>query len=262
MKNRQTMKWMCGLTCGLVTLATATWALTGASSAQDASPDQNAVAAQAAGESRFTKTFFLEDCTFSSTGRNRFLRLQPGFRLVLEGQDEGELVHLVITVLNETKTVSVPGLGKVETRIVEERETVGDELFEVSRNYFAMCNETNSFFYFGEFATFFDGRQNKHEGSWEAGVNGAKPGLQMPGITLLGSRYFQEVAPPVALDRAEIVSLTEVVNTPAGEFKGCLKTEETTPLEPGLKEFKSYAPGIGLIKDGPVKLKKYGFVQE
>jgi len=73
---------------------------------------------------------------------------------------------------------------------------------------------------------------------------------------LLGARYFQEIAPEVAMDRAEITSLTEVVETPAGTFKKCLKTRETTPLEPDAEEFKWYAPGIGLIQDGVLKLKR------
>jgi hypothetical protein len=60
------------------------------------------------------------------------------------------------------------------------------------------------------------------------------------------------------MDRAEIVSLVETVRTPAGEFKNCLKTAETTPLEPGVREFKYYARGVGLIQDGSLKLVKYG----
>jgi hypothetical protein len=82
----------------------------------------------------------------------------------------------------------------------------------------------------------------------------------MPGIILLGSRYFQEVAPRVAMDRAEIVSMTAIVQTPAGKFQNCLKTKETTPLEPSVTEFKLYAPTIGIVKDGPLKLVSHGFV--
>jgi hypothetical protein len=97
-----------------------------------------------------------------------------------------------------------------------------------------------------------------HEGTWHAGVGGAKAGLQMAGLILLGARYFQEVAPRVAMDRAEIVSMDEVVRTPAGRFADVLKTRETTPLEPGTVELKYYAPGVGLIKDGELELVSYG----
>ena len=63
------------------------------------------------------------------------------------------------------------------------------------------------------------------------------------------------------MDRAEIISDSEILETPAGRFEHCLKTKETTPLEPGSKEYKIYAPGIGLIKDGSLYLTKYTFVK-
>jgi len=71
---------------------------------------------------------------------------------------------------------------------------------------------------------------------------------------VIGQRYYQEAAPGVAMDRARVVSVTERGTTPAGTFERCLKTEETTPLEPGDKEYKLYAPGVGLIQDGPLVL--------
>lgn len=58
----------------------------------------------------------------------------------------------------------------------------------------------------------------------------------------------------MAMDRAQILSLTERLTTPAGTFENCLKTKEATPLEPGAREFKLYAPGIGLVHDGPLLL--------
>jgi len=82
----------------------------------------------------------------------------------------------------------------------------------------------------------------------------------MPGLPLVGAKHYQEIAPKVALDRAEILSVSETVKTPAGVFKNCLKVVETTPLEPRNKEYKYYAPGIGLVQDGKLKLVKYGKV--
>lgn len=84
----------------------------------------------------------------------------------------------------------------------------------------------------------------------------------MPGLPLLGARYHQEVAPGTAMDRAEIVGLDEAVVTPAGEFRGCLRVEETTPLEPDEREYKLYAPGIGLVQDGALRLIRYGRVAD
>jgi hypothetical protein len=70
-------------------------------------------------------------------------------------------------------------------------------------------------------------------------------------------RYYQEVAPGVAKDRAEIISLDEAVETPAGKFDNVLKVEETNPLEGNEKEYKFHASGIGLIQDADLKLVSY-----
>jgi hypothetical protein len=165
-------------------------------------------------------------------------------------EEDGVEKRVVITVLKQTRMIN-----GIKTRVVRERETEDGELVEISRNYFAICNRTNSVVYFGEAVNIYEnGVVVGHEGEWLAGENGARPGIIMPGTVLLGARYFQEIAPGVALDRAEIVSLTAVVRTPAGRFEKCLQTRETTPLEPGEVGFKWYAPGIGLIRDGALRL--------
>jgi hypothetical protein len=197
-------------------------------------------------DTSFTSRFDVEKADLASIGRNPYFILEPGYTLTLE--DAG--VRLVITVLNETKVVD-----GVETRIVEERETEKGALIEVSRNYFAISRRTNSVFYFGEDVDMYKGgKVLNHDGAWLSGVGGARFGLMMPGLPLMKARYFQEVAPKVAMDRAEIVSLTESIKTPAGAFTNVLKMEETTPLEPNAKEAKFYAAGVGLIQDGGLKL--------
>jgi len=202
----------------------------------------------------FTDSFMLEECGgFSSSGSNPYFVLEPEFQLILEGKEKQVNVHLTITVLRQTRMID-----GVQTRVVEERETHDGELVEVSRNYFAICNRTNSVFYFGEDVDIYEnGVIVSHAGAWHAGENGARPGIIMPGTILLGGRYYQEVAPGVAMDRAEIISMSQVIQTPAGRFENCLETAETTPLEPNALEFKFYAPGIGLIKDGTLELTSY-----
>lgn len=213
------------------------------------------VAAAGAGLSQapdasFTSRFDVDKADLATTGRNPYFILEPGYVLTLEDPS----VRLVITVLNETKVVD-----GVETRIVEERESEKGEIVEVSRNYFAISRRTNSVFYFGEDVDMYKGgKVANHEGAWLSGVNGARFGLMMPGLPLMKARYFQELAPKVAMDRAEIVSLSESLKIPAGAFTNVLKIEETTPLEPGAKEAKYYASGVGLIRDGSLKLVKYG----
>jgi hypothetical protein len=166
-------------------------------------------------------------------------------------------VNLTITVLDEKKQVA-----GVQTRVVEERETAEGKLLEVSRNYFAIGVLSQHIYYFGEDVDVYKSDKIVHEGAWLAGVNGAAQGIAMPGDVKVGARYYQEKAPQVAMDRAENVSTGETVNTPAGKFENCLKVKETTPLEPGNVEYKLYAPGVGLIQDGPLKLVRHGFVKK
>lgn len=201
----------------------------------------------------WTSDFSADKDTLMSSGTNPYFVLEPGYQLVFE--DDAEKV--VKTVLGETKVVD-----GVECRVVEEQETKSGKLVEVSRNYFAISKRTNSVYYFGEDVDEYkDGKVVGHSGSWLAGKDGAKFGLVMPGVPLLKARYYHEVAPEKALDRAEIVALGVTVKTPAGEFKNCVKVEETTPLEPKTKEYKVYAPGVGCVQDGDLKLVKYGKVK-
>ena len=205
---------------------------------------------------QFTESFMQDSCSFQTTGRNNFFILEPGYQLVLEGIEGKDKIKLVITVLNETKKI-----GNIETRIVEENETANGKTVEISRNFFAFCKQTGSVFYFGEEVDMYkEGKIINHEGAWIAEGNN-KAGVMMPGIVLLGARFYNEIAPGVAMDRVEIISLKDTLQTPAGIFYNCLKTEETTPLEPKTKEYKLFTPGIGLIKDGDLLLTKYGFVK-
>jgi len=202
----------------------------------------------------WTTEFPIDKQELASTGRNPYFVLEPGHYLVLRGGD----VELTITVLTETKMVD-----GVQTRVVEERETKAGKLFEISRNYFAISKRTNDVFYFGEDVDMYKGgKVVSHEGAWLSGVKGARFGLFIPGQPSVNARYYQEVAPGVAMDRAEIISLTDTVTTPAGEFKNCLRLKETTPLEPGVTGYKHYAPGIGMVQDGALKLVKSGTAQE
>jgi hypothetical protein len=203
-------------------------------------------------EKAFTEHFFEEKADLGPTGKNPYFILEPGY--VLELDDPKDKEHLVITVLEETKKID-----GVECRIVEERETVDGKLKEVSRNFYAISKRTNGVYYFGEEVDDYkDGKVVGHPGAWIHGEKDARYGLMMPGVALVGARHYQEIAPGVALDRAEIDSVSETVEVPAGTFKNVLKVEETTPLEPG-KGHKYYAPGVGLLRDGGLKLVKYGF---
>ncbi len=198
----------------------------------------------------FTDSFRIEDCTFINDAYHPLWSLVPGTQLAYAGIEDGEEIEQIITVLDETFTV----IG-VETRVVEERGIEDGELVEVSRNYFAICEETNDVYYFGEDVDDYEnGEIVGHESAWLSGVDGATPGILVPGTALLGSRFFQEVAPGLAEDRVEVVSLSATVETPLGTFENALELFETTPLEPGVEDTKFFFPGVGLIKDGPLDL--------
>jgi hypothetical protein len=202
---------------------------------------------------KWTDSFGQEECTFSTLGRNPFFVLVPGHQLVLQSPEE----KVVITVLDETKKI-----GKVETRVVEEREEENGKLKEVSRNFFATCREHGDVFYFGEEVDDYDeGKIVGHGGAWRADENDSKAGILMPGTILLGARHYQEIAPN-AMDRAEIVANNVTMTTPAGIFYHCIRVEETSGLDPDEKYFKTYAPGIGLIQDEDLLLTSYRIVEE
>ncbi len=214
---------------------------------------------------QFTDEFPIGECTFQTTGGNAYFILTPGRELHYSNQscvDEGEcseLEELVITVTGETRAITLPINGvptTVTTRIVEERETADGDLVEISRNFFAECAGTGDVYYFGEEVDIYtDGKITSHEGAWLAGTNGALPGIIMPGgAFLLGSRYFQEVAPGVAQDRAEHVAMGLELSLPIGDLDRCVQVVETTPLEKKSVSEKFYCAGVGLVIDGDLEL--------
>lgn len=215
-----------------------------------------------AAQTQFTTDFDIERCKFEPSGRqNPYFSLNPGDKSTFEGEDDGEEVRLEITVENETKAITLKGPGgatmSLLARVVVEREWVDGELVEESRNFFSRCRQTNDVFYFGESVDIFENGGVSHEGSWEAGVKGAQPGIIMPARFLLGSRYFQEQASGVAMDRAEHVEMELTVKAAGRTFRDCVKVVETSPLEPGHESVKVYCPGVGQVIDNEVTLTEF-----
>jgi hypothetical protein len=142
--------------------------------------------------------------------------------------------------------------------VVEDRELKNGKLVELTRDYYAIDSATNDVYYMGEDVDVYkNGKVVSHEGAWRAGVNGAKFGLMMPGTPKAGHKFYQEQAPGVGMDRAEILSVDEKITTPAGTFEHCVHTVETSALEKGLHDHKWYAPGVGQVKDTEMLLVKY-----
>lgn len=221
-----------------------------------------AAAHSQATEPEYTAEFPLKACDFVPAGGNPWFRLTTGRQLYFTNQrcvNEGacdELEELWITVLPETRKITIEADGKpriVRTRVVEEYETSDGEPKELSRNFYSTCMPELDVYYFGE--DVFDGEGNPMPDGWSAGQNGNRPGIIMPGPAfLLGSRYYQELAPGVALDRAEHVAQGLQVEVPAGVFKNCIEILETSPLDPGHESRKLYCPNIGLVQDDDLEL--------
>lgn len=191
--------------------------------------------------------FTVDKKDLASTGTNPYFVLTPGFRLYYEKGKNS----LITTVLDETKIID-----GVETRAVEDREMKNGQVVELTRDYYAIDRNTKDVYYFGEDVDVYkNGKVTSHDGSWLSGVKGAKFGMMMPGNVQVGQKFYQEQAPGVGMDRAEILAVTENVTTPAGVFKNCVHTNETSAIEKG-SEQKWYAPGVGIIKDPEFLLTK------
>ena len=210
----------------------------------------------------YTSQFPIGECAALVTStvsgaQNRFFPLQVNRIWELSNQpcvDDGEcdeLEEVRITVLDETEMVD-----GVMTRVVEEREWVDGALEEVSRNFYVECLGTGDVYYYGE--DVLDGDGNPLPDGWRAGVDGAAPGMIFPGgAFLLGARYFQEVAPGVALDRAEHMKMGLEVEVEAGIFPDCVVVLDTNAIEdPKGKngDEKVYCPGVGIIMDEELEL--------
>jgi hypothetical protein len=196
---------------------------------------------------------------------NPYFPLPVGQQWAYTGREEGERLGLQITVLDATENF-FRGSKRVTTRVVEELEWFdengngrvdsGEELIEVSRNYFAQT-EDGTVCYFGEIVDIYEGGVVvSHEGSWRADQRGNAPGIYMPAEPKTGMRFQQEIAPGVAEDIATIVATGKTTTVPAGTFRDTIKVRDFNPLD-GSTGIKFYAPGVGLIVDGPLRLVRY-----
>jgi hypothetical protein len=174
---------------------------------------------------------------------NPFFPLVPGTTYFYEGESEGVPTSTITEVTNQTKQI----LG-VTTIVVHDRNFEDGVLIEETFDWYAQDKQGNVW-YLGEDSRELDENGNviSTEGSWEAGVDGAKAGIIMLADPKKGDRYSQEVAPGVAEDMAQVIALDASVCVPYDCFEGVLATKEWTPLERGIIERKFYAEGVGFI---------------
>ncbi|MDX6634434.1 MAG: hypothetical protein QOF06_637 [Solirubrobacterales bacterium] len=184
---------------------------------------------------------------------NPWFPLHRGTTYVYRGHKDGAPTREQVAVFNETKTI----LGVRAT-------VVGDKLYarrggrwsiaERTRDWYAQDRRGNVW-YLGEATAEIGpgGAVVSREGSWQAGVDGARAGIFMPAHPRRGQSAIQEMYAGEAEDHFKVLSLSASVRTPAARSDHALLTREWTPLEPGVVDHKLYVRGIGTAREQTVK---------
>jgi hypothetical protein len=180
---------------------------------------------------------------------NPYFPLKPGTTFIYRGETEGTPTRDVTIVTHKTKEI----LG-VTTTVVHDSVYEDGILTEDTFDWYAQDKQGNVW-YFGEDTKELDENGNvvSTEGTWQAGVNGAEPGIVMLAHPKKGDKYQQEFAQDVAQDMAQVLGYKDSLCVRYGCFKHVLVIKEWTPLEPGVVENKYYARGVGFIYSKMVK---------
>lgn len=180
---------------------------------------------------------------------NTYFPLVPGTKFFYEGAKEGVPTTGEMFVMHETKPIQ-----GVECTQVQDLAFENSVLAERTLDWYAQDEEGNVW-YFGEATEELDSAGNvvSTEGSWEAGVDGASPGIIMLAEPKAGKRYSQEVAPEVAMDMAQVRRLDESLCVPFDCYEEVLVTKEWNVLDKGPVDQKSYAQGVGFIYEVSIK---------
>ena len=184
----------------------------------------------------------IDPANFVSVIDNPYFPLTPGTTFIYEGKTEKGNEHNEVIVIPEVKTI----LG-VPCVVVSDTVTVDGKLEEATLDWYAQDKQGNVW-YFGEDSKEYEnGKVVSTKGSWEAGVDGAQPGIIMEANPKVGDTYRQEYYKGEAEDMASVESLSEADTVPYGSFKDLLMTREWSALNPSVVEHKYYARGVGFI---------------
>ena len=186
----------------------------------------------------------LNPSDFSTEIDNTYWPMVPGTRWIYHEADaDGGVLRVVVTVTGETKEIA----NGVTARVVRDTVSRGGEVIEDTFDWYAQ-DDRGTIWYLGEdTAEFENGTVTSREGSFEAGVDGALPGVIIPGQPVVGLSYRQEYFAGEAEDNGQVLSLDEMADTPAGHFDDALLTKDTITIEPDVLEYKLYAPGVGPV---------------
>ena len=183
----------------------------------------------------------IDPARFTTTIDNPYFPLVPGTVFRFRCTDGDEVEEIVVTVTDRVRRVMGVDCVVVHDVVTEDGRTKEDTF-----DWYAQDGD-GSVWYFGEDTKAFERGRVSTAGSWEAGVRGAKPGIVMASHPRVGDSYRQEYLPGKAEDMSEILAVGETVTVVAGTFKDCVRTRDWTPLEPGVFENKTFAPGVGVV---------------
>ena len=180
---------------------------------------------------------------FQATVDNPFYPFVPGTTLKYLEKSGGATSTNTITVTRDTKAIMGVACVVVHETVARNGRIAEDDYKWVAQH------KDGTVWCFGTAAKETSpGGKVSTEGSWEAGVKGAQPGILMPGHPQPGKPYRQEYLYNVAENKAQIIATNETVTVTAGTFAGCVKTKEWSMLEAGT-ELKWYAKGVGVVKE-------------
>jgi hypothetical protein len=178
---------------------------------------------------------------------NPYLPFTPGARWTYEATSDGESEVTEVVVLDERREV----MG-VQATVVRDTVSVDGEVVEDTYDWYAQDREGNVWYLGEDTKEYEDGEVVSTEGAWEAGVDGALPGIVMQARPEVGQAYRQELYAGEAEDMAEVVETGAAKSIALGDYDDVVVIEEWNPLEPDVVEHKYYAPGIGPIAEEKV----------
>jgi hypothetical protein len=201
-------------------------------------------AGSAYGLPRSDETVDLDPTEFTVAIDNPYWAMEPGSQWVYREVDEdGKEMEVVVTVTTATKEIA----NGVTARVVRDTVTQDGELIEDTFDWYAQ-DSAGAIWYLGEdTAEFEEGEIASTAGSFEAGVDGALPGIIMPAEPAPGMRYRQEYYQGEAEDNGEVLSIEEQAEVPAGQYEDAILTKDTITIEPDVLEYKLYARGVGPV---------------
>ncbi|HEX2739675.1 MAG TPA: hypothetical protein VHM69_04455 [Rubrobacter sp.] len=186
----------------------------------------------------------LDPKDFTTRIDNPYWPMDPGTRWTYrETDEEGAELKVVVTVSNQTKKIA----NDVTARVVRDTVTEDGELIEDTFDWYAQDREGNIWYLGENTAEFENGKLVTKEGSFEAGVDGAQPGIIMPADPRDGMQYRQEYYKGEAEDNGEVLSTDEMAQVPFGQYDNALLTKDTITIEPNVLEYKLYARDVGPV---------------